>query len=87
MSTAAFIHELRADARFAGSSVADDLETILEAMDFQGDDNADAADFHRAVSWIMAQPDSIEKRLGAISRLIALGKVEDLSLRQFYAPT
>jgi hypothetical protein len=84
MSAAAFIQELRADPRFAGSSVADDLEAALLEMDLEGAELVDADSLHRAISWIMAQPDSLDKRLAAISRLNALGKVVDLDMRQFY---
>jgi hypothetical protein len=83
MSAAAFIQELRADPRFAGT-ITDDLEAALESMDLEGAELVDADNLYRAISWIMAQPDSIEKRLAAISRLNALGKVENLDMRQFY---
>jgi len=83
-AVAEFARELRRDPRFAGSSVPDDLEAALEAIDFEGDDVADAANFHCAILWIMGQPGSLDKRLAAINRMIAFGKVVDLDMRQFY---
>jgi hypothetical protein len=82
MSTAAFINHLRRDQRFAGHAA--NLAQALEAVDFEGDDNRDAKALFSAIEWIMAQPDSVEKRLAAIARLLELGKVENLNMREFY---
>ena len=84
MSVAAFIREIRADPRFAGSTVADDMAAAIEAVNLEGAESADADSYHRAISWIMGQPGSLQQRFAAIARLNALGKVENLDMRQFY---
>jgi hypothetical protein len=81
-ATATFIREMRRDPRFAGH--ADNLAQALEAMDFEGDDVPDAKALFSGIEWVIAQPDTIEKRLGAISRLLALDKAKNLNVREFY---
>jgi hypothetical protein len=77
-----FIHDLRRDRRIAGH--ADNLAQALNAMESEGYEVEDAATCLRAIEWVIAQPDTIEKRLEAISRLLALGKAENLNMREFY---
>jgi hypothetical protein len=78
-----FIRDLKRDQRFAPDLVKN-LAKALEAMDHEGDDVPDAKAIFSAIEWVIAQPDTIEKRLEAISRLLALGKVENLRMREFY---
>jgi hypothetical protein len=84
-ATADFIACLNNDPRFAEPrSLVKNLADALAALEQEAADNADAAALFGAVEWIIAQPDGIEKRLQAIARLLALGRVENLSMRQFY---
>jgi hypothetical protein len=82
MTTATFIRELRRNPRLAGHAA--NLAEALEAMDHEGHDLPDAKQLLLAIEWIIAQPDTIEKRLEAIGRLLALGKAENLNMREFY---
>jgi hypothetical protein len=82
MTTETFIRELSRDRRLAGHAVK--LAEALEAMDMEGDDVPDAKALFSAIEWVIAQPGTIEKRLEVISRLLALGKVEYLNMREFY---
>jgi hypothetical protein len=77
-----FISEMRRDRRLAGHATG--LAQALEAMDHEGDDVPDARALFSAIEWVIAQPDTIEKRLEAIGRLLALGKAENLNMREFY---
>jgi hypothetical protein len=80
-----FIASLNADQRFAEPrSLVKNLADALAALEHEAADNADAAALFGAVEWIIGQPDGLEKRLQAIARLLALGRVENLSMRQFY---
>jgi hypothetical protein len=81
-ATETLIRELRRDPRFADHAA--NLAQALEAMDFEGDDVGDAKALFSAIEWVIAQPDTVEKRLEAIARLLALGKVENLNMRDFY---
>jgi hypothetical protein len=84
-ATADFIACLNGDPRFAEPrSLVKNLADALAALEHEATDNADAAAVFAAIEWIIAQPDGLEKRLRAIARLLALGKVENLSLCQFY---
>jgi hypothetical protein len=84
-ATAEFIACLTSDPRFAEPrSLVKNLADALAALEHEADDNADAAALFGAVEWIIAQPDGLEKRLQAITRLLALGRVKNLSMRQFY---
>ena len=78
------ILEMRRDRRFAPDLVKS-IAKVFEALDFQGDDVPDAKALFSAIEWVIARPDTIEKRLEAISRLFALGKVDNLDIQQFYA--
>jgi hypothetical protein len=80
--TETFIREMRRDPRLTGHAA--ELAQALEAMDMEGDDVPDAKALFGAIVWIIAQPDTIEKRLEAIGRLLALGRAEKLNLREFY---
>jgi hypothetical protein len=83
--TAEFIACLNRDPRFAEPrSLVKNIADALAALEHEATDNADAAALFGAVEWIIAQPDGLEKRLQAIARLLALGRVENLSMRQFY---
>jgi hypothetical protein len=77
-----FIRDIRRDPRLAGHSVK--LAQVLEAIDHEGDDVPDAKALFFAIEWVIAQPDTIEKRLEAIARLLALDKAENLNMREFY---
>jgi hypothetical protein len=77
-----FIRDLSRDRRLAGH--ADNVAQALEAMDMEGDDVPDAKALFSAIEWVIAQPDTIEKRLEAIARLLALDKAENLNMREFY---
>jgi hypothetical protein len=77
-----FIRDIRRDPRLAGHAVK--LAQALNAIDDEGDDVPDAKALFSAIEWVIAQPDTIEKRLEAIARLLALGKVENLNMREFY---
>jgi hypothetical protein len=77
-----FIRDMRRSPLFAGH--ANNLAEAFEAMDFEGDDVPDARALLSGIEWVIAQPDTIEKRLEAISRLLALGKAENLNMREFY---
>jgi hypothetical protein len=80
-----FIACLNSDSRFAEPrSLIKNLGDALAALEQEATDNADAAAVFAAIGWIIGQPDGLGKRLQAISRLLALGKVENLSMRQFY---
>jgi hypothetical protein len=78
-----FIRDLQRDPRLVGH-VVDNLAHALEEMDLESAENPDAKGFLGAIEWVMAQPDTIEKRAAAISRLFALGKAENLNMREFY---
>jgi hypothetical protein len=78
-----FIRDIKRDQRFAPDLVKN-LAKALEAMDHEGDDVPDAKALFSAIEWVIAQPDTIEKRLVAISRLLALDKAENLNIREFY---
>jgi hypothetical protein len=80
--TETFIRDLRRDPRLVGHAA--NLAQALEAMDHEGDDVPDAKALFSGIVWVIAQPDTIEKRLEAISRLLALGKAENVNLREFY---
>ena len=77
-----FLRDMRRDPRLAGQAAG--LAKALDAMDLEGDDVPDAKALFGGIVWIIAQPDTIEKRLEAIARLLALGKAENLDMRQFY---
>jgi hypothetical protein len=78
-----FIRDIRRRyRRLAGH--ADNVAQVLEAMDMEGDDVPDAKALFSAIEWVIAQPDTIEKRLEAIARLLALDKAENLNMREFY---
>jgi hypothetical protein len=77
-----FIRDMRRHPLLAGH--ATNLSEALEAIDHEGDDVPDAKQLFGAIQWVIAQPDTIEKRLLAIGRLLALGKVENLNMREFY---
>jgi hypothetical protein len=82
---AEFIACLNDDPRFAEPrSLVKNLADAFTALQHEAADNADAAAVFAAIEWIIGQPDGLEKRLRAIARLLALGKVENLSMRQFY---
>lgn len=81
MTSETFIRDLH--QRFAPDLVKN-LANALEAMDHEGDDVPDAKALFSAIEWVIAQPDSVENRLEAIARLLALGKVENLNMREFY---
>jgi hypothetical protein len=66
------------------SAHADNLARMLDAIDDESIDVADAEQLLGAIEWIIAQPDTAEKRLLAIGRLLALGSVEDLNIADFY---
>jgi hypothetical protein len=84
-ATAEFIACLNDDPRFAEPrSLVKNLADALAELEHEGTDNADAAAVFAAIEWIIAQPDGLEKPLQAIARLLALGRVENLSMRQFY---
>jgi hypothetical protein len=76
------IRDMRRHPRIAGH--ADNLAHALNAMESEGYEVEDAATCLRAIEWVIAQPDTIEKRLEAISRLLALGKVDNLKMQEFY---
>ena len=80
--TETFIRDLRRDPRVVG--LADEAARVLQAIDFEGDDVPGAKALFSAIEWVIAQPDTIEKRLSTISRLLNLGKVENLNVRQFH---
>jgi hypothetical protein len=77
-----FIRDIRRDPRLAGHAVK--LAQALNAIDDEGDDVPDAKALFSAIVWVIAQPDTIEKRLEAIARLLALDKAENLNMREFY---
>ncbi len=77
-----FIRDMRRDPRLASHAVK--LALALEAIDHEGDDVPDAKALFSAIEWVIAQPDTIEKRLEAIGRLLALDKAENLNLQEFY---
>jgi hypothetical protein len=77
-----FIRDLHRDPRLTGHAV--NLACALDAMEDEGHDVPDAKQLRLAIEWIIAQPDTVEKRLQAIGRLLALGKVENLNMRDFY---
>jgi hypothetical protein len=81
--TETFIRVFRRDPRFAGQ-LANDVAKMLEAIDFEGDENPDVKGFFSAIQWVIAQPDSVDKRAMAIVRLFELGKVENLNMQEFY---
>jgi hypothetical protein len=84
-ATAEFIACLNDDPRFAEPrSLVKNLADALTALEHEATENADAAAIFAAIEWIIGQPDGLEKRLQSISRLLALGRVENLSMRQFY---
>jgi hypothetical protein len=80
--TQTFIRELRRDQRLAGHATG--LAKAFDAIDMEGDDVPDAKALFGAIVWVIAQPDTIEKRLEAIGRLLNLGKAENLNMREFY---
>jgi hypothetical protein len=82
MTSETFIREMRLHRRLAGH--ADNVAQALEAMDMEGDDVPDAKALFSAIEWVIAQPDTIEKRLEAIARLLALDNAENLNMREFY---
>jgi hypothetical protein len=77
-----FIRDIRRDPRLAGHAVK--LAQALNAIDDEGDAVPDAMALFSAIEWVIAQPDTIEKRLEAIARLLALDKAENLNMREFY---
>jgi hypothetical protein len=77
-----FIRDMRRDPRLAGHAVK--AAQALNAIDDEGDDVPDAKALSLAIGWVIAQPDTIEKRLEAIARLLALDKAENLNMREFY---
>jgi hypothetical protein len=80
--TETFIRDLSRHPRLTGH--ADNVAQVLEAMDIEGDDVPDAKALFSAIEWVIAQPDTIEKRLEVIGRLLALDKAENLNIREFY---
>jgi hypothetical protein len=83
MTSETFIRDIKRDQRFAPDLVKN-LAQALEAMDHEGDDVPDAKALFSAIEWVIAQPDTIEKRLEAIARLLALDRAENLNMREFY---
>jgi hypothetical protein len=81
-TTEIFIREMHRDPKL--SAHAGNFARALEAMDHEGDDVPDAKQLLAAIEWVIAQPDTVEKRLLVISRLLTLDKAENLNVREFY---
>ena len=76
-----FIKTLRHDARLVG--VSDNLAKAFEAMESECHEVEDAASCFRAIEWIISQDLTVDKKLHHISRLLALGKVENLNMQEW----
>ena len=55
-------------------------------MESEGYEIDDAATCLQAIEWIIAQDLTVDQKLHHISRLLALGKVVNLNLKEFIRP-
>jgi hypothetical protein len=75
-----FIAAMRTDPIFA--PLADDMAFGLAELDELSETNRDVAEIHKAVSWILRQPRTVDEKFKAMERLRTAGKVENMSVRQ-----
>jgi hypothetical protein len=79
-----FIRDLKRHPHFAGQpDIVKSLASAFAAMQSEGLEIDDAATCLRALEWIMAQDLTVDQKLHHISRLLSLGKVENLNLNEF----
>ena len=84
---AEFVRDLRSDHRFAAHhDIVDNLASVFKAMESEGYEIDDAATCLQAIEWIIAQDLTVDQKLHHISRLLALGKVVNLNLKEFIRP-
>lgn len=65
-----FLTEMRADPRFADG--ANGISAALDAIDREGDGNADAAAFFECVRWVLERSKPVAEKLDVLRRLLDL---------------